>query len=294
MIQKGFRRVQVSVVMPTTGHPKEAKEPKKKRGRKPKGGKLVSLVAAGSSLTSGECEQEATPTVIVHLRCRLSDLVRGKGSGEGPKPAPADEHGTAWNESAGGGSTKARACSIDVKLAALSHSLHTDSVSDTKAACFWCTCDFDHPPVHIPKQAQGNGYAAYGCFCSPQCAAAHLFKENIDSAARFERYHLLNYVYGPAYQYSKNIKPAPDPHYTLDKFYGNLTIEEYRNMLQNDKLLLVVDKPLTRVLPDLLVDDETFVQESGAAVAGGKYRLKRKVRPSKSQVLTDRFNLPAS
>ena len=33
--------------------------------------------------------------------------------------------------------------------------------------------------------------------------------------------------------YTKNIKPAPNPHYTLEKFYGNLSIQEYRRLLKN-------------------------------------------------------------
>ena len=56
--------------------------------------------------------------------------------------------------------------------------------------------------------------------------------------------------------YKKNIKPAPDPHYLLDKFFGNLTIQEYRKLLKTEHLLLVVDKPMTRVLPELFEDND--------------------------------------
>ena len=262
-------------------------ENKRRRGRRPKGGKLIvaSTAVGAPGTAAAEC---SAPTVIVHLRCKLADLRTPPGEITAPAPARQPQSASAW----GASHPSSDGEDLATKLAVLTKSLHTDTVSDKRAACFWCTHDFDHPPVHIPRHATADGYSAYGCFCSPQCAAAFLFKENIDSAARFERYHLLNYVYGTVYDYKKNIKPAPDPHYTLDKFYGNLSIDEYRNLLQNDKLLLVVDKPLTRVLPDLLVDDETFVRESGTAVAGGKYRLRRKVRPSKSQVLSDKFNLP--
>ena len=268
-------------------------ENKRKRGRRPKGGKLIVACNAPAQLGSNAelaVTAAAGPTVIVHLRCRLDDLKAPPGDANAPLPARPSQSASSWCEPKGSPGGK----DLAAKLASLTKSLHTDNVSDTRAACFWCTHHFDHPPVHIPRHATADGYSAYGCFCSPQCAAAFLFKENIDSAARFERYHLLNYVYGAVYGYKKNIKPAPDPHYTLDKFYGNLSIDEYRDLLQKDKLLLVVDKPLTRVLPDLLVDDETFVRESGAAVAGGKYRLRRKIRPSKSQVLSDKFNLPPS
>ena len=57
-------------------------------------------------------------------------------------------------------------------------------------------------------------------------------EKNIDSSTRFERYHLLNFLYCKIYNYSKNIKPAPSPYYTLDKYYGNLSIQEYRKLLK--------------------------------------------------------------
>ena len=38
------------------------------------------------------------------------------------------------------------------------------------------------------------------------------------------------------------------------KFYGNLSIQEYRKLLKSEHLLCVLDKPLTRVLPELHED----------------------------------------
>ena len=67
---------------------------------------------------------------------------------------------------------------------------------------------------------------------------------------RFERYALLNHIYCKIYDYSRNIKPAPDPYYTLDRYCGNLSIQEYRRLLKSERVLLVVDKPLTRSLPE--------------------------------------------
>tara|TARA_Y100000768_G_C23845143_1_gene618138 strand:+ start:162 stop:479 length:318 start_codon:yes stop_codon:yes gene_type:complete len=83
--------------------------------------------------------------------------------------------------------------------------------------------------------------------------------ENIDSSSKFERYYLLNNIYGKIYNYDKNIKPAPSPHYFLNKFYGNLDIQEYRKLLENERLLLVVDKPLSQVLPEIYEENEDFL-----------------------------------
>ena len=57
--------------------------------------------------------------------------------------------------------------------------------------------------------------------------------------------------YKNRFNYTNNIKPAPDPFHTLEKYYGNLTIQEYRQLLNNNHILLVIDKPLTKILPEL-------------------------------------------
>ena len=113
---------------------------------------------------------------------------------------------------------------------------------------------------------------------------AHLFREPIDTSTRFERYHLLNHLYCKIYDYEKNIKPAPNPHYTLNKYYGNLTIQEYRLLLKNERLLLVVDKPLTRILPELHEDNDDFVLSNKSIPSASKYKLRRRVKQSQTEI----------
>ena len=138
-----------------------------------------------------------------------------------------------------------------MKLELLKNKLRHNNVSDKKSSCFWCTYPFDNPAVYIPMSYTDHCYNVYGCFCSPECAVAYLKKENIDNSTLWERYSLLNNVYSKIFDYNKNIKPAPNPYYTLDKFYGNLSIQEYRKLLKNDRLLMIVDKPMTKILPEL-------------------------------------------
>ena len=140
---------------------------------------------------------------------------------------------------------------INFKLKELQRLLHTNEISDKKSACFWCTYTFDNPSIYIPKYKLQNTYQCYGCFCSPECATSYLYNETIDTSVKFERYQLINYIYSKIYDYNHNIKPAPNPYYLLDKYFGNLTISEYRKLLRNDRLLMVIDKPLTRILPEL-------------------------------------------
>tara|TARA_Y100000591_G_C21802301_1_gene682770 strand:+ start:294 stop:899 length:606 start_codon:yes stop_codon:yes gene_type:complete len=180
---------------------------------------------------------------------------------------------------------------IHKKIKDLSISLHTNNINNKKSACFWCTYDFDNPPIYIPKFKLNETYHCYGCFCSPQCATSYLFKESINTSVMFKRYNLLNYIYGKIYNYTQNFKPAPDPFYTLEKYYGTLTIEEYRNLSDNKQLLFIVDKPLTRILPELHEDNEDFILNNHSIPSSSKYTLRKKQKKTQSQILNENFNL---
>ena len=178
------------------------------------------------------------------------------------------------------------------KLKQLEHNLHINNICDKKSACFWCTYDFDNPPVYIPKHFIKETYHVYGCFCSPECATAYLMDENIDSSAKFERYHLINHIYSKIYDYKKNIKPAPNPYYMLEKYYGNLSIQEYRSLLRNERLFLIVDKPLTRILPELHEDNDDFIINN-KIIPSNTYQIKKKLqkKQTKNNILSERFGL---
>ena len=179
---------------------------------------------------------------------------------------------------------------INKKLNELTSKLHINNMYDKKSACFWCTHSFDNVPIYIPKHEINGVFSCYGCFCSPECAVAFLFEETLDTAARFERYSLLNRIYCKIYNYSKNIIPAPSPLYTLDKFFGTLTIQEYRKQLNSDRLLLIIDKPLTRILPEIFEDSNAnmlFNNLSHRKQTPMNYRVKQ----TKRDIMTANFNL---
>ena len=148
-----------------------------------------------------------------------------------------------------------------------------------RSACFWCTCEFDSPAIYIPKSMLKDMYNVYGCFCSPECAAAFLMNESIDTSTKFERYHLLNSLYGKIYKYEKSIKIAPNPYYLLNKFYGTLTIQEYRKLFQSDQMIYVVNKPLTHILPELYEDNNDFLLNN-KIIPTNSINLKKKVLKS--------------
>lgn len=176
------------------------------------------------------------------------------------------------------------------KLKELQKNLHTNNVDDKKSACFWCTYEFDNPPIFIPKHFIKNSYQVYGCFCTPECATAYLMKENIDSTSKFERYYLLNFIYSKIYDFKTNIKPAPNPEYLLDKFYGNLSISEYRSILKSDRLYLVVDKPLSRMLPELHEDNDDLIISSKSIPSNLTYR-KRVKKEEKKDIVNKTFGI---
>ena len=168
----------------------------------------------------------------------------------------------------------------------LEQSLRTNNINNKKSACFYCTEDFDNPPVYIPKHLLNETYHVYGCFCSPECATGFLMKEQIDSSIKYERYFLLNNIYSKIYNYEKSIKPAPDPYYTLDKFYGNISIEEYRDLIKTKRLYILIDKPITRSLPELHEDNDDFIINN--KIIPSNYQVKK---TSKKNNINSAFNI---
>jgi len=300
-----------------------SKPPAKKRGRKPKGGKILQQVVQVNVI------KEEKPNVILHLKCSLKDLnTQNMFNGIFEPYHFSNKSDLNYNLIDGTHVSDTTIFNIEKqktlkennrqnnffeepelfnseiekevenklvwkKLKYLEHSLHSNNISDKKSACFWCTYDFDNPAIYIPKHYIKESYQVYGCFCSPECGVAFLMQENIDSSTKFERYHLLNNIYAKVYNYNKNIKPAPNPYYMLDKYYGNLTIQEYRSLLRNERFFLVVDKPLTRILPELHEDNEDHII-SNKIIPTNNFQIKKKLQKkqqTKSTILNEKFGM---
>lgn len=287
------------------------KPPPKKRGRKPKGGKIVTEIKPNDDNNIKIIEN-----IILHLKCNKTDLNKIYSD----KINSYDFHNNENifvlnknNNNTDDDSNEDIYCQSDVgnnkiikketvekknisskkavweKLRKLSFYLNTNDVSDKRSACFWCTCDFDNPLIYIPKYELNGTYQCYGCFCSPECATSHLFNEQIDSSIKFERYSLLNYLYCKVYDYKKNIKPAPNPYYTLSKYQGNLSISEYRSLFNTERFIIIVDKPLARNLPELHEDNDDFLFNNNDS---NMLFINNNVsQQSKNDILTTNFNL---
>ena len=318
----------------------------KKRGRKPKGGKII------QQIIHSNINKDSKPNIILHLKCSLKDLqtntllssnvesynfslCKGDLSYEVINSSDSalikNSYMDISNENNNNNNNNTTLCNnnnttlcnnnnnnnksynednnydededsnfnkdletkeIWKKLKQLEHNLHINNISDKKSACFWCTYEFDNPPVYIPKHFIKNSYQVYGCFCSPECSTAYLMEENIDSSIKFERYHLINHIYSQIYDYKKNIKPAPNPYYMLEKYYGNLNIQEYRSLLRNDRLFLIVDKPLTRILPELHEDNDDFIINN-KIIPSNTYQIKKKIQrklQNKNNIFNEKFS----
>jgi hypothetical protein len=319
----------------------------KKRGRKPKGGKLINKNII-------ETQQQVISTnVILHLKCSLKDIKFQKTDPLAYNPAVPPEimsyddnkHGFSYysnilnsNSNTNSNTTPTENITIipDNKLAYLDNickkcnnsitndtinneeedtislkdinsklkdlriQFYKNSLNDKKSACFWCSYEFDNQSCYIPKYELDDTICGYGSFCRPECAVGYLMKENIDDSTKFERYQLLNHIYSKVYGYKKNIKPAPNPYYLLDKYYGTLSIQEYRKLLKTEHMLLVIDKPLTKILPELHDDNDEFILNiyggvKTTASTGGIYKVKRQSEktqgPTKNSIIKDKFGL---
>ena len=308
----------------------------KKRGRKPKGGKIIVPEVAEEKVVKVAEEQN----IIVHLKCSTKDLeelshfekfstVYDPTFSEekldsynfndtqydnfvavDPNKAKLQQHthqsqpsmssiNFIYNPFVPTDPADDGVCNnklIWTKVKELNNNYVNNDIYNKNSCCFWCTGAFSHQPVYLPKAiVQNDVIEVYGHFCTPECGAAFLFKENIDTSSKWERYHILNKMYGKAFNYKKNIKPAPDPRYLLNKFFGTLTVEEYRALLRDDKLLLVVDKPLTRVLPELYEDNnehedlnKNFKTNNGSNETVVRKTV-NKAKPVKAQIIAEQF-----
>jgi hypothetical protein len=182
------------------------------------------------------------------------------------------------------------------KIKELKLTFYKNDIPDKKVDCFWCTCPFDNDPFYILQHGSDNTVLAHGSFCSPECSVAYLFGNmNWDESTKMDSYSLINTFYNSSSDSNENIKPACSPFYFLDKYYGNLTIHEYRRLSKSRNVMLCIDKPVTRILPELHEDNEAK-SISGSMTQPqqrGNYRVKRQSEKNatvnRNDIIRDNF-----
>ena len=313
-------------------HSSQIPIPVKKRGRKPKGGKLI---VKNENTTN---ESPIITNVILHLKCSLKDLENTNNNFKepleyNPEVPPEIKTYESLNTIAFSNfqekenenvedyayldsnkklhtnicnicketETEISLKDINTKLKSLKIQLYKNNDDAKKSACFWCTYEYDNEPCYIPKYETNGELYGYGSFCRPECAVGFLMKENMDDSTKFERYHLLNKIYSKIYGFKKNIKPAPNPYYLLEKFLGNLSIQEYRRLLKSEHMLLILDKPMSRILPELHEDNEDFIlniyggtkpePKNGGSVYKVKRQSEKQLGPNKNTIIKNNFGI---
>ena len=213
---------------------------KKKRGRKPKGGKIIKAVLKEDK------KEKITHAIILHLKCDISNNLDNNNaiiSSNNNEISDNNYHFiNNFNDSEKSISEKIKDININYK----------NNITNTTSSCFWCTEPFNSSPIFIPSKVTKKNIDVYGHFCSPQCASAFLFNEKIDNSIKWERYSFINNIYNN--EYKTKITPAPSPYYVLKKYYGNLTIEEYRKIINYNELV-IINKPITKITPELHINN---------------------------------------
>lgn len=264
----------------------------KKRGRKPKGGKIITTTNTNNN------SEPHKQNIILHLKCSINEInniynINYIQSYNTNTVVPFNNDDTIPANTNYNYIKQSKSSNKEIwdKLKSLSATLHSNMIPNKKSNCFWCTCNFDGPPVFIPKHKLNNKYHVYGIFCSPECAAAFLFNENIDNSQKFERFYLLNDIYSSIYNYINTIKPAPSPLYLLDKFLGNFNVDEYRNICKNNQLISIIDKPISRIFPELFEDNDEYNIKNipNNDDAPHNYKLCRKNTQNKNKYLSTNF-----
>ena len=272
---------------------------RKKRGRKPKGGKIVH-----SHNIEDELKKEfqyGKQNVILHLRCNSEQLesniflsnvdynpnieqVKAYDNNENFCFLENDHSSNISKTSQKMNTTKSTKTTHEEqekselwnKLKELQKHMHHNQMNKHKSCCFYCTLPYKNYPIYIPLRKQDDIYEVYGSFCSTQCAASYIFREERDDARKWEQYALLNSIYSPIFKYKTDIVPAPNPYYTLQKYHGNLTNEEYKELLEYNHMLFVIEKPITRVSHNIFLDNnEVTIHGTCSSNEGNKYKLYR-------------------
>ena len=82
--------------------------------------------------------------------------------------------------------------------------------------------------------------------------------------------------------------------YSFDKYYGNLSIQEYRSLLKSERLFLIVDKPLTRILPEFHEDNDEFIIHN-KIIPSNTYQVKKKIQKgviqTKNNIVNEKFGI---
>lgn len=117
-------------------------------------------------------------------------------------------------------------------------------IKKTDVCCWWCCHNFDTVPLGLPiyYNSINNKFQVKGIFCSFACIVS--YNRDIKSKSnKFE--YLIKFLYTKltGAKLHDIIKPAP-PRCSLKMFGGELSIEEFRNTFNENKIYKLVEYPM--------------------------------------------------
>lgn len=102
-----------------------------------------------------------------------------------------------------------------------------DDIKESKdMVCHWCCHPFDTPACVVPERYINNKFEVFGYFCSFNCCLSYIL--GMQDERTFERIALLQQIYKKTTGRSDSIKPAPKRE-VLKIFGGCLDIAKFRS-----------------------------------------------------------------
>ena len=129
------------------------------------------------------------------------------------------------------------------------YNTHKEWPVNTDIHCFWDCSEIDGRPFGLPIKYQDGVFYMIGCFSSPEGAAAYNFNDSSINN-KWYNYSLLNMMCRQMFNNPDiTIKVAP-PRQCLNKFGGNLTLKEFREMNTDyNKDYKILYPPVISIIP---------------------------------------------
>ena len=114
----------------------------------------------------------------------------------------------------------------------------------TDVCCWWCCHTFDSVPIGLPEKYDSRikKFQVKGVFCSFSCMLA--YKNQVYRSRDTD--YLIKFLYSKltgTFLLDAVLKSAP-PRCSLKMFGGELTIEEFRHSLQENKIYKMIEYPM--------------------------------------------------
>tara|TARA_Y100000389_G_C17451512_1_gene515142 strand:- start:261 stop:1127 length:867 start_codon:yes stop_codon:yes gene_type:complete len=168
---------------------------------------------------------------------------------------------------------------------------HIEKHQLTNVACYWCCHRFENTYLGLPIKYKNNTFEVYGCFCSFECMCAYNFYSNETSNNTWEIYNLIN-IMAKSMHYDKYVYPAP-PRKCLTMFGGYMSIDEFRNFKNSNKIINANKSPFVVVVDQIEeINDFNHKQQQDILLNFDKERisnLENKLNRQQEELLQNNY-----